>query len=77
MAAGTGLISTGAKVWVYPTLALVIVGAPALAASWSGTFSSSVGTTGGIVVNDAPKLVESFQGQLDQGATQTAPEPAG
>ena len=73
MSAFTGLIATLAKVWIYPTLFLCVVGATALGVSWSGTFSQGVGTTGGVVVRDFPKMIESFQNVQQDGAATEPP----
>lgn len=69
MASASGAVAGVGKLWIYPTLGLVLVGAPVLAASWSDTFANGVGTTGGIVVSDGPDLVKSFQDNLDATAT--------
>lgn len=57
----SSIVSGPAKLWAYPVIGLCIVGAPALAASWSGAFTTGLGTGMGIVVHDAPNIAESFK----------------
>ena len=76
MAVGSGVVSTGLKWWIVPTVVLTMVGVPALAVSWSNTFTKGVGTGAGIVVHDAPELVEHFQTGQDTAAGGDAPGQA-
>lgn len=79
MAVGSGIVTGVGKVWLYPTIALAVVGAPALAAGWSQVFSSGLATGAGVVVSDVGNLAPAFQeGQRIGGgtATEPAPEPA-
>ncbi len=49
------------KLWWLPTLLLVLMGAGALGVQWSHAYAGAIGKTAGVVVNDVPHLVDSFQ----------------
>lgn len=76
MSAGSGVVTGAAKLWVYPTMVLAVI-APPLAVAWSNTFTEGAGTGTGIVVEDAPELVEHFRnGQRIAGAEDAPTGPA-
>lgn len=61
MSGASSILSGPLKLWLYPTIGLAIVGAPVLAAGWSGVFTTGLGTGLGIAVEDAPNIGTSFQ----------------
>lgn len=71
MSGASSILSGPLKLWLYPTIGLAIVGAPVLAAGWSGVFTNGLGMGLGIAVEDAPNIGTSFQEGQQIGADTT------